>query len=183
MTVAVRQRKSPCIDTDSSSDKLETAEDRLLSFVEEQINKMKEYSRLGNTDNMPGFYELNQALMNFNDIQCSLISMDVLAKADLHTASEEFNQWLSEKYLEARQTLNPTSLSAQKWASSKELEMWVRVTYRDEYAKLENEKNALEMKVAFIRRLLDAWDKQSLVLNRLCRNIEVEAMQLSASVN
>ncbi len=186
MTVPVRRSIKSDISSEDALFKTyseKTAEDKLIEFVEEQIQKMRAYSSLGNVDGMPGFYELNQALMGFNDIHCSLISMNVLAKNELHAAAEEFDQWLSEKYLEARQTLNPTSLSAQKWASSKELEMWVRVTYRDEYKKLENAKNAAEMKVAFIRRLLDAWQSQSLILNRLCKNIEVEAMQLSASVN
>ena len=160
-----------------------SAEEELLDFVQEQITKMKKYSNLGNPEGMPGFYELNQALLDYNSIQCSLISLDVIAKRDLHEISEDFDQWLSEKYMEARSVLNPTSLSAQKWASSKELEMWVRVNYRDDYKKKNDAKNAAEMKVAFLRRLLDAWDKQSLILNRLSKNVEVEASQLGASVN
>lgn len=184
MEVRVRKSKNS---TESISEDIfdsyvkKSSEEELLEFVEEQIKKMQAYSNLGN--GMPSFYELNEALLNYTNIQCSLISLDVMAKQEEHKVSEEFGDWLSEKYLEARQILNPTSLSAQKWASSKELEMWVRVTYKETYKQYNDKKTAAEMKVAFIRRLLDAWDKQSLVLNRLCKNIEVEAMQLGASVN
>lgn len=191
MEVRVRKPKSSTDSIDYSDNMVseevfdnytkKSAEDELLEFVEEQIRKMQAYSNLGN--GMPTFYELNEALLNYTNIQCSLISLDVMAKQEEHDLNEEFEQWLSEKYLEARQILNPTSLSAQKWASSRELEMWVRVTYKDKYKQYNDKKTAATMKVAFIRRLLDAWDKQSLVLNRLCKNIEVEAMQLGASVN
>ena len=157
----------------------ETAEDKLLNYVTDQIAKMQKYSKLGD-GGMPGFYELNEALLSYNTVQCSLISMDVMAKQELHNISEDFEQWLAEKYLEARSVMNPTSLSANKWASAKELEMWIRVNYRSEYKAYADEKNAAEMKVAFLRRLLDSWDSQKLILNRLCKNIEVEAMQLGA---
>lgn len=157
-----------------------SAEEELFDYVNTNIAKMQKYCMLGN--GMPSFFELNEALLNYTNIQCSLISLDVVAKQEAHVISEEFEQWLSEKYLEARNILNPTSLSAQKWASSKELEMWVRVNYKSTYKELSDKKTAADMKVAFIRRLLDAWDHQVLILNRLCKNIETEATKLGANV-
>ena len=49
-------------------DNISSPEDRLLEYVESQINKMKKYTDLGNSDGIPGLYELNQALMEFTTI-------------------------------------------------------------------------------------------------------------------
>ena len=74
-------------------------EDRLLEYVESQIERMKRYTDLGNSDGIPGFYELNQALMEFTTIQSSLISMGVMAKMEYDKATEAFKDWYSEKYV------------------------------------------------------------------------------------
>lgn len=158
----------------------QSAEEELFDYVNTNIAKMQRYCNLGN--GMPSFYELNEALLNFTDVYCSLISLDVVAKQELHIIKEEFEQWFSEKYFEGRNLLNPLSLSGQKWASSRELEMWVQVNYKSTFRDYKDKVEAAEMKVAFIRRLLEAWDKQSLVLNRLCKNIETEATKLGADV-
>lgn len=156
------------------------ATDELVSFVEEQIQKMQKYSHLGN--GMPGFYELNEALLDFNRIQTGLIGLDVAAKLELDEATEAFKNFQAEKYIEARNVLNPTTLTASKWYSSSEIEAYIRVHYREEYNNLHKKMICAETKVAAIRRLLDAWSTQSLTLNRLCKNVEVEALQLGGGL-
>lgn len=157
-----------------------TPEERLIEFVEEQISKYRKYTDLADPSGMPGFYELNQALMNYSNYNFSLIAMDVIAKTELQQAKDRFDDWMAEKYMEARATLNPSSLSANKWASSKELEYYVRTHWYDEFTALNNKVNELEKKVAFLRRMLDAWNSQLMVLNRLSRNTEVEATKLNS---
>lgn len=174
--IATRQQRMPVVSVSNS-----TAEDRLLEFVEQQIEKMRQYSKLGNGP-IPGFYELNQALMEYTNIQASLISLDVLAKVEYDKATEAFKDWQAEKYIEARSVLNPMTVTASKWYSSSEIDAYVRSHYRDEYNDLHQSMAYAEMKVAAIRRLLDMWDKQSLVLNRLCKNVETEmASQFNGS--
>ena len=41
----------------------ETPEEKLFKFVDEQIGMMSKYSDLGGTNDAPGFYELNEALL------------------------------------------------------------------------------------------------------------------------
>ena len=155
-------------------DNISSPEDRLLEYVEAQINKMKKYTDLGNSDGIPGFYELNQALMEFTTIQSSLISMGVIAKIEYDKATEAFKEWYSEKYVETRERLNPPSLAGNKWASQTEIDAYIRRENRTEYGRLHKEMVCAEMKVDAMRRIQDSWNTYSLILNRLCKNVETE---------
>ena len=155
-------------------DNISSPEDRLLEYVESQINKMKKYTDLGNSDGIPGFYELNQALMEFTTIQSSLISMGVIAKIEYDKATEAFKEWYSEKYVETRERLNPPSLAGNKWASQTEIDAYIRRENRTEYGRLHKEMVCAEMKVDAMRRIQDSWNTYSLILNRLCKNVETE---------
>ena len=155
-------------------DNISSPEDRLLEYVEAQINKMKKYTDLGNSDGIPGFYELNQALMEFTTIQSSLISMGVIAKIEYDKATEAFKDWYSEKYVETRERLNPPSLAGNKWASQTEIDAYIRRENRTEYGRLHKEMVCAEMKVDAMRRIQDSWNTYSLILNRLCKNVETE---------
>ena len=155
-------------------DNISSPEDRLLEYVESQISKMKKYTDLGNSDGIPGFYELNQALMEFTTIQSSLISMGVIAKIEYDKATEAFKEWYSEKYVETRERLNPPSLAGNKWASQTEIDAYIRRENRTEYGRLHKEMVCAEMKVDAMRRIQDSWNTYSLILNRLCKNVETE---------
>ena len=158
----------------TKKDNISSPEDRLLEYVESQINKMKKYTDLGNSDGIPGFYELNQALMEFTTIQSSLISMGVIAKIEYDKATEAFKEWYSEKYVETRERLNPPSLAGNKWASQTEIDAYIRRENRTEYGRLHKEMVCAEMKVDAMRRIQDSWNTYSLILNRLCKNVETE---------
>lgn len=162
-------------------DPYSSPEDRLLEYVESQIEKMRKYTDLGNSDGIPGFYELNQALMEFTTIQSSLISMGVMAKIEYDKASESFKDWYSEKYVETRERLNPPSLAGNKWASQTEIDAYIRRENRTEYGRLHKEMACAEMKVDAMRRIQDSWNTYSLILNRLCKNVETE-MAVTAQV-
>ena len=153
---------------------IKSPEDRLLEYVESQINKMKKYTDLGNSGGIPGFYELNQALMEFTMIQSSLISMGVMAKIEFDRATEAFKDWYSEKYVETRERLNPPSLAGNKWASQTEIDAYIRRENRTEYGRLHKEMVCAEMKVDAMRRIQDSWNTYSLILNILCKNVETE---------
>lgn len=156
-----------------------TAEDNLLEFVEEQIEKFRKYSNLGN--GQPGYYELNEALMNYSNINCSLIAMDVMAKQELERAKSAFDDFMADKYMSERARLNPVNVASTKWASSKEIEYSVRVNYHDEYSRLYTAMADAEKKVAFLRRLLSAWENQLFVIRQLCKNTEIETIRLGVT--
>lgn len=166
------------IDTDMSEDSEGmTPEDRLLSFVNEQIMKMRRYSDLGG--GQVGFFELNRALSEFSSISCSMIALDVLSKEEFQKAQNEFDQFVAEKYMEAREILNPVSLTASKWASSKEIENYIMVHWKDEYWRLKKERDACEKKVAFCRRMLDNLDSYRFNLSTLSKNVQTEVLGLN----
>ena len=183
MNIPTRQPKNTVAQATSTVQTApqKTSEEKLLDFVSTEIEKFQQYSNLGNPDEMPGFFQMNQALTNWGSVNCSLLSLDVMAKAELQKADDAFHDWLAEKYMTARETLNPMTRASTKWASSKEIEYYVRTTWADEYDELSSEFHACEMKVAFIRRLIENWQSQLKVLTRLSRNIEAEATKLGAA--
>lgn len=150
------------------------AEQKLIAFCEEQISKMSRYAKLNNTEGLIGFYELNRALSEYQNINLSLISIGLMAKVELTKAKEDFEDWYAGKYIQVREELNPRSISQSKWYAAKEIEMEVRIRFKDEYKqKLLNLEYA-EHKVALIRRLQDSWAAHQFILARLSRNIETE---------
>ena len=156
-----------------------SAEDRLYEFVEEQIDKMRKYTNLGN--GQPTFYELNSALANYSTINCSLITLDVMAKEEYQKAKDAFDEFMAEKYMAAREALNPISLSSTKWASSKELEYYVINNWKFEYKALRDEMNHAEKKVAFTRRLIENLDSFKFNLGTLSKNAQAEVLNLNNS--
>jgi hypothetical protein len=135
---------------------------------------MTKYSRLFNGEGQIGFFELNQAQAEYQSINLALITINLMAKIELTKATEAFEDWYAEKYVEEREILNPRSLSAQKWLGGKEIEMHVRVKYTSEYKRLKEAVVYAEHKVALIRRLLDSWERHSFTLGQLSKNVIAE---------
>jgi glutaredoxin-related protein len=169
MNESIPTRQSGIADTGSTA-----AAQRLLAFADQQISKIRRYSSFNCTDGQPGFYELNQAMMDYQTVNTGLIAVNVMAKVEYSQAKEAFDDWFSEKYVEMRNELNPRSMASTKWFSTKEIEMEVRVKYRDEYKRLNDEVQCADHKVAAIRRLLDGWASQQFLLARLSKNVEAE---------
>ena len=165
----------------SSKDTSQTAEDRLLTFVESQLELMNKYANLRNSSGFLDMYTLNEALLSYSTINCNLLSLDTVAKSELGKAQEAFDDQYAEKYHEIRAQHNLNSISAQKWLSSKEIDLEIRCQYTAELKRLKADVDAAERKLAFIRRLLDAWDKQLSVIRQLCKNTEIEITQLKAT--
>ena len=159
----------------------QTAEDKLLTFVESQLELMNKYANLRNDSGFLDMYTLNEALLSYSSINCSLLSLDTVAKNELGKAQEAFDDWYAEKYHEIRAQYNLNSISAQKWLSSKEIDLEVRCQYNSDFKRLKADVDAAERKLAFIRRLLDAWDKQLSIIRQLCKNTEIEITQLRAT--
>jgi hypothetical protein len=156
-----------------------SASDRLLSFVNEQIDRMRKYTQLGN--GQPTFLELNTVLSNYSSINCSFIALDVMAKEEYQKAKDAFDEFMADKYIEARSILNPPSLSAQKWSSQKEIEYYIQHTWPFEYRALRDEMNATEKKVAFTRRLLDNLSDLKFNIGVLSKNVQAEVLNLSGA--
>lgn len=165
----------------SNKDTPQTAEDKLLTFVESQLELMSKYANLRNSSGFLDMYTLNEALLSYSTINCNLLSLDTVAKSELGKAQEAYDDWYAEKYHEIRAQYNLNSISAQKWLSSKEIDLEIRCQYSADLKRLKADVDVAERKLAFIRRLLDAWDKQLSVIRQLCKNTEIEITQLRAT--
>lgn len=158
----------------------EGSEDVFLAFVQEQIANLKKYNRLG-SDKELSFDDLNKALCGYQNVNLTLISLYNVAKVELTKEKEKFDDWFAEKFISVRSRENRKELSAQKWASQKEIEMMVRREYSFEYKGWKDSLNVLEHKVAFLRRLLESWNSQQYILSTLSRNLQSEVNALSLS--
>lgn len=160
------------------------AEQRLIEFVENQIAKMREYSKLGNGKEAT-FYEVNEALMSYQNTLLALLAMHNTAKVEYMRAKEAFEDWFAQKYIFIREEVNPRSLSAQKWYSQKEIEMMVRQQYNDDYKRLSWNVSLTEQQLSFLRRLLEGWNTHQYILTQLSRNLiaEVNGMGVESALN
>lgn len=156
---------------------------RLLEFASSQIEKMSSAASVGNVDGQPGFFELNRALADWQTVNLGLITIYAVAKTEYARTVEEFEDWYSEKYILVRDEMNPRSLTPTKWYGAKEIEMQVRVRFRDEFHRFERAKVEADQKISLIRRLLDSWSSHHFVLSRLSKNVEAEVMGLGSSGN
>lgn len=166
----------------SNSHPAELAEQELTVFINENIEKMQKYASLG-SGMEPTFTDLNNALMNYSKVQYSLLSLHNLARLDHKRQQEEYDEWFAEKYLIIRGEVNPTSLSAQKWLSQKEIEMMVRRRFREDYKEKTWSLHTTEHRLNFLRRLIDSWDRHSFVINMLSKNLQSEVNANLRSVN
>lgn len=159
----------------------ETPEDRLINYVNSQVSKIGRYMTFSN--GQPTFFELNEALSEYGNVNCSLISMDVLAKNEWQEAKNKYDEFVAEKYIIVRRENNLQSLSAQKWLSTQEIMYLVQSDPRwvTEYRKLRDEMNAAEKKVAFCRRMLDNWESFKYNLGVLSKNVVAESANLSGA--
>lgn len=160
------------------------AEQRLIEFVENQITKMRQYAKLGNGQEAT-FYEVNEALMSYQNTLLALLAMHNTAKIEYMRAKETFEDWFAQKYILVREEVNPRSLSAQKWYSQKEIEMMVRHQHNSEYKRLSWNLNLTEQQLSFLRRLLEGWGTHQYILTQLSRNLiaEVNGMGVESALN
>ena len=153
------------------------AEQRLIEFIEDEINKMNECLKI-TSGVEPSFTEVNDALTSYEGTHLALLSMYHNSKFECNRAKDVFDSWFAEKYIEVRKKLNPPGLSAQKWASTKEIEMEVRVRYKEEYSKLSWDVTLTDQQLSFMRRLLDNWSRHSFILSQLSKNLIAEMSSL-----
>jgi hypothetical protein len=152
---------------------VDAAEQRLTSFVEAEIAKMREAIHLG-AGHEPTFYEVNEALCSYQDTNLALLALHNTIKVENIKAKEAFDDWFASRYIEIRDRVNPRNLSAQKWYSQKEIEMMVRHEYADEFNKYNWDFIATEQQLAFLRRMLESWSSHQYVLTQLSKNLIAE---------
>ena len=149
------------------------AEQKLVAFVTAKIEKLRKAVHIG-ADHEPTFYEVNQALCGYQDTNLALIALYNTAKVESMKAKERYDDWFAEKFIDIRDRVNPRTLAAQKWYSTKEIEMMVRRENLEEYHRLNTDILMTEQQLAFLRRLLESWSSHQYVLTQLSKNLVAE---------
>ena len=153
-------------------------EEAFLAFVEEQINELNAQMHDNiNYENLK-LYDITLKLSNHTSILNTLIGYHEYALIQLGKAEEDFDDWYATRYLEQRKKVNVLDLTAQKWASAKELEAMVRTEHKDEYKEKKEELEIMRKNVNFIERLIKSWEGQHFNLSRIAKNLEVEVLGL-----
>jgi hypothetical protein len=149
-------------------------ESSFLTFVQDQISEMKEAARLG-TDKEISFSELEHALKGYSQVYITLLSLYNMARIDLQKEKEKYNAWYSAKYVAVRGEVNKPELTAQKWASTKEIEHMVISLNPEEYEERRSYYLEKEGKLEFLSGLVDMWKSHQFILSTLSSNIRAEA--------
>jgi len=147
-----------------------------FSFVENKIKQMQEYSRSVKDFNNVTFFELNQTIANHFDVYLSLVSLYNVAEIEREAVEQDFQTWWDELYVKKRGQVNAHSLSAQKWASAKEIEAMVRVDNKQEYKERYMGVVAARRQVQFLRRLIEGWQDFKFALQTMSKNMQTEYM-------
>ena len=146
------------------------AEAKLVSFVNGQIEKMQGYVQF-TAGREPTFFEVNQALLSYQDTNLALLALHNTAKMEHLKAKEKFEDWFAGRYIDVRDRVNPRNLSAQKWYGAKEIEMMVRKEYPEEFHQYNWDVIVTEQQLSFMRRLLEGWASYQYVLTQLSKNL------------
>lgn len=168
----------------NSQEPVEAVEARMIEFVQSQIETMKAHLSLGNGGE-PSFYDVNNALCSYQNINLALLAMHNTARIEYTKAKERFEDWFAEKYITIRERENPRSLSAQKWLSQKEIELMIRTEYSEEHKQYNWDMIEAEHQLNFMRRLLEAWSAHQFVLTQLSKNLisEVAGLNVDNALN
>jgi hypothetical protein len=149
-------------------------EAEFMEFVSNQIDKFKRHAEIIKNPENISLNDLNMALAEYSVVKSSLLFLQATTKIEARKHKEQYEQWVSEKYIMIRGRENPKDLTAAKWLSTKELERMVRVEYAFEYKGLKELADMYEMKEDFLGRILDAWNNHVYVLNQISKNIQTE---------
>jgi len=133
----------------------EEKQKEFISYVQEQIGKMKQQLHMGDRAKDLTFFELNCALREYQETGWSILTLYSSHKIAHDFLMEDFENWYAEKFIEIRARENRKDMSAQKWASQKEIELMVRKEYGFEFQARKQEVIISEAKLSFLRRLTE----------------------------
>ena len=107
-------------------------DESFLNYVEAQIKEFQRQDLL-NTETDLTYYDVESSLRRYQSVFFSLIAMKAKTKRSVKRKSREFEIWWDDKFTVIRKRENKLDLSAQKWASIKELESMTRAEFQKEY--------------------------------------------------
>ena len=133
------------------------AEKDLLDFVSEQISLMNSHLLFSGKQD-PGFYELNQSLMNYESVMLGLITLHAEVRLKFDIAKEEYDEFYAQKYVETKRNQIALGKSAE-FTAQREIELFVRNNWITEISSLKANIITIENKYNLINHLIQGWRK------------------------
>jgi hypothetical protein len=149
------------------------AEEDLIKFVEKQIELMNSYLLFGGMD-IPGFYQLNKSLMDYESILLGLTTLHQECRINYQIAQEVYDNYYAEKFVEIKQEQATLGKSAQ-FTAARDIELCVRKRFMKELAQKKADIIKSENKYNFTNHLIKSWENYQFILSSLSRNAQAEA--------
>lgn len=162
----------------SIENSVENSVESYLAYADEQIKKYREISNLiRNNEITPA--EINEAMARYSDVNLMLIAEHQRAMFDHNIIDLDYQEWWDEKFVKMRRELNPIDLAGTKWLAIKEVNSEVRVAHKEEYKQWRTIFTNSEIRLAFVKGLLDNWKKFDAILIQTSKNLQSEMRTLS----
>jgi len=158
-----------------------SSQEKLLSFVNEQVEDMKSKALFKGTD--PSLEQLNEALTSFEPVLLGLTSLYEVIRWDKNQAQEAFDEFFAEKFIEIRDRVNLKNGPASKYYSSKEIEYMVQNQYKKEIATLKADINLTDGKLSTVNRLINGWSSYQFCITQISKNQIAELDATSHSID
>ena len=148
-----------------------------VKLVNEVVERYGNTTRIIEDDHVSP-EELNRALAEYLPNSMVLIGEYQMAKVDYAKVQIKYQEWYDTKFTETKRAMNEGAPASKKFAV-KEYETDVRVNNRLEYSEWQSELSTAEMKVNFMRRLVEIYKKYDNILTSLSNNSRQEMRTLS----
>lgn len=172
-TVVRRKPRETSSEEKSADYYYNKSKEELLEFVNTQLELMNE-NLLFKGQDTPGFYELQQSLMDYESVLLGLLVIHAEVRSDLDIVQEEYDNFYADKYVELKREQAALGKSA-TFTAQREMELYVRHKYMSEFAKYKANIIRLENSYNTINKLISGWEKYSFILNQLGANSRAEA--------
>lgn len=149
-----------------------------IDYVESQITYLREQLKLNNGEEVTPLY-INTVLSNYGNVGITLIGEYTRYKKLLFELQKEYSRWYDAKFMEVRRIMTSEYEGKTIKLSLKEIETGVKAKYEDDYWNWQDKINDMELRISFLRRLIDQWSKMDNVLNNLSKNMRQEMVSLS----
>ena len=153
--------------------------DKYVSYVQEQIKKMLvglEVIDFHTQEITPD--KINTALANFTPVNLMLNAEYQRLLKQQKDQEKEFRKWSDRKFVETKAVMSEGLAKSVK-LSKAEIDIQVRFENEKEYEDFEDQEQELEMKVDYVKKLLDQWKDHAWVLRALSDNMRTELKTLN----
>lgn len=123
--------------------------------------------------------EVNNALADYISINSFLLEEYEKKILLYNLKKDNFDNWFAEKFIDIRNKNNTDNKATTKWLSKQEIEMIIRIDYKEEFSEKNGELILLDREVSTLRRLCETYKKMDTIFQTLSNNARQEMKSLS----